>query len=270
MSIKLIPYIRRRVPGDVLLDEFNDSLEYLKDWFERDYRDGEIISFSAFEYRLLSMTMDSIHWRLLETTPDDVEWYDYAFEGLKEFFGGLIRREYNKLIEKKGLLPLNEDLKYWGVSDARKNKYKMGLLGEEEDFQEDEVLKETKIQKVVESYIKKIIKDKKFPESFIEFKTFTLDRASEVPEMAYVPKSQTPKSGRKILYIFPIFEESFGNTPYEEWEIIEKLLWSKNGLHTKLEGAFTGLFDKVEIKPPKTPETYIETIKSLSKYGNRI
>jgi len=253
MSIKLIPYIRRRVPGDVLLDEFYDSLEYLRDWFEKDYRNGEIISFSAFEYRLLSMTMDGIHWRLLETTPDDVEWYDYAFDGLKEFFGGLIRREYNKLIEKKGLLPLNEDLKYWGV---RNNK--MGPLDEEEDFEDDEVLKETKIQKVVESYIEKIIKDKKLPKSFIEFKTFTLD------------DEQTPISGRKLLYVFPIFEESFGNTPYEEWEIIEKLLWSKNGLHTKLEGAFTGLFDKVEIKPPKTPETYIETIKSLSKYGNRI
>ena len=102
------------------------------------------------------------------------------------------------------------------------------------------------------------------------YSTPLTDGAFEVPGMAYVPKSQTPKSGRKILYIFPIFEESFGNTPYEEWEIIEKLLWSKNGLHTKLEAAFAGLFDKVQIKPPKTPETYIETIRSLSKFGNRI
>jgi len=109
-NIKLIPYIRRRVPGDVLLDEFYDSLEYLKDWFEREYRDGEIISFNDFEYRILSMTMDSIHWRLMDTSPDDVEWYDYAFDGLKEFFGKSIRREYNKLIEKKGLLPLNESI----------------------------------------------------------------------------------------------------------------------------------------------------------------
>ena len=256
MSIKLIPYIRRRVPGDVLLDEFYDSLEYLRDWFERDYnKNFEIMSFSDFEYRLLSMTMDGIHWRLLETTPDDVEWYDYAFDGLKEFFGGLIRREYNKLIEKKGLLPLNEDLKYWGVSDTGKNKYKMGPLDEEEDFQEDEVLRETKIQKAVESYIEKIIKEKELPESFLKFKTFTLE------------DDQTARFGSKMLYIFPVFKDYFMDVPYKDWEIIEPLFES---LYTKLEAAFTGFFDKVRMKPPKTPETYIKAIKSLSKFGNRI
>ena len=57
---------------------------------------------------------------------------------------------------------------------------------------------------------------------------------------------------------------------YEDWEIIEKLLWSENGLHTKLEAAFTGFFDKVYMRSPKTPETYIKAIKSLSKFGNRI
>jgi len=140
-NIKLIPYIRRRVPGDVLLDEFYDSLEYLKEWFEREYRDGEIISFSTFEYRLLSVTMDSIHWRLLETTPDDVEWYDYAFDGLKEFFGKSIRREYNKLIEKKGLLPLNEN-----------------------------VSKKNKLEDKMTEFLYKLTKDDKFPETFKEFK----------------------------------------------------------------------------------------------------
>jgi len=374
MSIKLIPYIRRRVPGDVLLDEFYDSLEKTKEWFESDYnKKSEIMTLDKFEYVTLSMTMDGIHWRLLETSPDDVEWYDYAFDGLKEFFGKLIRREYNKLIEKHGLLPLNEsiipteteylgwdvprelydeldkigvkrydkendkiyiaelhfddevivfeildlygeiydnipdvpveyssyhkfkikdlpkkvkryisrriipkwveyfqeynqksslneDLKDWSVSDSspKKNKYKMGPLDEEEDFEEDYVLRETKIQKAIESYIEKTIKDKKLPESFLKFKTFTLD------------DEQTPRSGSKLLYVFPIFKESFGNTPYEEWEIIEKLLWSENGLHTKLEAAFTGFFDKVYMKSPKTPETYIKVIKSLSKFGNRI
>lgn len=140
-NIKLIPYIRRRVPGDVLLDDFHDSLEYLQDWFEREYRDGEIISFSTFEYRLLSVTMDSIHWRLLETTPDDVEWYDYAFDGLKEFFGKSIRREYNKLIEKKGLLPLNEN-----------------------------VSKKNKLEDKMTEFLYKLTKDDKFPETFKEFK----------------------------------------------------------------------------------------------------
>ena len=254
MSIKLIPYIRRRVPGDILLDEFYDSLENTKEWFERDYhKDFEIMSLTKFIHVTISMTIDGIHWILMETSPDDAEWYDHAFEGLKEFFGEKLKKEYNKLIEKNGLLPLNEDLKYWGV---RNNK--MGPLDEEEDFEDDEVLKETKIQKVVESYIEKIIKDKELPESFIEFKTFTLN------------DTQTPRSGSKLLYVFPIFKESFGNTPYEEWEIIEKLLWSENGLHTKLEAAFAGLFDKVQIKPIKTPENYIKTIKSLSKFGNRI
>lgn len=237
MSIKLIPYIRRRVPGDILLYEFYDSLEKSKEWFEKDYnKNFEVMSLTKFINVTLSMTIDGIHWILMDSSPDDAEWYDHAFEGLKEFFGGKLKKEYNKLIEKNGLLPLNE----------------------EEDFQEDEVLKETKIQKVVESYIEKIIKDKELPESFIEFKTFTLN------------DNQTPISGSKLLYVFPIFEESFGNTPYEEWEIIEKLLWSKNGLHTKLEAAFAGLFDKVQIKPIKTPENYIKTIKSLSKFGNRI
>jgi hypothetical protein len=509
----LIPYIRRRIPGDVLLDEFYDSLEKAKEWFERDYKkEFKIMSFSNFEYITLSMTMDGIHWMLMDSSPSDVQWYDHAFNGLKQFFGGILKKEYNKVIEKNGLLPLNEsriptetdylgwevprelydeldkigvkrydkkndkiyvaefhfdneavvfeildlygeiygnseinvpieynshhtiklkdlpkkvkryllrrikpkwieyfkannqksslnenvskknkledkmteflykltkddkfpetfkefklelvynpyiykntnlyiisimepgfttrkespsdeltinnilvghlnkkpslfrsifggffniiykeyttekdlpklmryirgedmhfqeitkaqqqpghddnwtdnlleDLKPWGVSNATKNKYKMGPLDEEEDFQEDEVLKETKLQKIVNHYIEKLLKDEELPESFLEFKTFTLN------------DTQTPRSGSKILYVIPVFRDDFMSVPYRDWETLEKVF---KPLVKKLEAAFVGHFNKVTTKPPKTPKNYIKTIKSLSKFGNRI
>ena len=361
----LIPYIRRRIPADVLLDEFYDSLEKAKEWFERDYKkEFKIMSFSNFEYITLSMTMDGIHWMLMDSSPSDAEWYDHAFNGLKQFFGGILKKEYNKVIEKNGLLPLNEsriptetdylgwevprelydeldkigvkrydkkndkiyvaefhfdneavvfeildlygeiygnseinvpieydshhifklkdlpkkvkryllrrikpkwieyfkannqksslneDLKNWGVIDN-----KMGPLDEEEDFQEDEVLKETKLQKIVNHYIETLLKDEELPESFLEFKTFTLN------------DTQTPRSGSKILYVIPVFRDDFMSVPYRDWETLEKVF---KPLVKKLEAAFVGHFNKVTIKPPKTPENYIKTIKSLSKFGNRI
>ena len=65
---------------------------------------------------------------------------------------------------------LLEDLKPWGVSNATKNNYKMGPLGEEEDL--DLKMDDNKLKKYVDKVIDIYNRKKKFPESFLKFETF--------------------------------------------------------------------------------------------------
>ena len=83
--------IRRRIPVDVLEDEFKDSLELAFDLIKR----GRVKQFSKFSYKKLlehfiyltiTMLIDSIHYELYSTLPEGVQWYDDVYEILEKHY----------------------------------------------------------------------------------------------------------------------------------------------------------------------------------------
>ena len=83
--------IRRRIPADVLENEFKDSLKSAFDLIKR----GRNTHFSRFTYEKLlehfiyatiSMLIDSIHYELYISLPEDVQWYDDVYKMLEEHY----------------------------------------------------------------------------------------------------------------------------------------------------------------------------------------
>ena len=83
--------IRRRIPADVLENEFKDSLESAFDLVKR----GRDKLFSKFSYKKLlehfvyitiSMLIDSIHYELYSTLPEDIQWYDDVYKILEKHY----------------------------------------------------------------------------------------------------------------------------------------------------------------------------------------
>ena len=83
--------IRRRIPADVLEDEFKDSLKLAFDLIKRG-RDKQFSKFSYkkllehFIYLTITMLIDGIHYELHSTLPEGVQWYDDVYEILEKHY----------------------------------------------------------------------------------------------------------------------------------------------------------------------------------------
>ena len=83
--------IRRRIPADLLENEFQDSLKTAFDLVNRG-RDKQFSKFSYkkllehFIYVTISMLIDSIHYELYSSIPEDVKWYDDVYNNLEKHY----------------------------------------------------------------------------------------------------------------------------------------------------------------------------------------
>ncbi len=83
--------IRRRIPFDLLENEFKSSLETAFDMIKRG-RNTYLSNFSYqkllehFIYVTISMLIDSIHYELYTSLPKDVEWYDEVHKMLEKYY----------------------------------------------------------------------------------------------------------------------------------------------------------------------------------------
>ena len=96
---KLPALIRRRIPADILENEFQDSLKTAFDLIKRG-RDKQFSKFSYkkllehFVYITIAMLIDSIHYELHSTLPEDMEWYDDIYNDLEKHYTSRIVDTY--------------------------------------------------------------------------------------------------------------------------------------------------------------------------------
>jgi hypothetical protein len=88
---KLPALIRRRIPADLLENEFQDSLKSAFDLIKRG-RDKQFSKFSYkkllehFVYITIAMLIDGIHYELYSSIPEDVQWYDDVHNALEKHY----------------------------------------------------------------------------------------------------------------------------------------------------------------------------------------
>jgi RNA processing factor Prp31 len=84
--------ILRRVPIEVLDNEFYESLEMLEDMATRRQK---FCQRDNYIYTVITILMDGIHHELYSTTPKDSEWYEDVFNSLKNHYMDKILERHN-------------------------------------------------------------------------------------------------------------------------------------------------------------------------------
>lgn len=84
---KLPAFIRRRIPADVMENEFKDSLKSALAMVKRqDYNRTYQEIREHIVWVTISMLIDSIHYQLYSTLPEDIQWWDDVFKILEKHY----------------------------------------------------------------------------------------------------------------------------------------------------------------------------------------
>ena len=92
-------FIRRRVPMDIIEEEFDSAILYVSDLYLKRYKNKLSLEEGFKEYTRLVITVliDGIHWLLFSQTSDDIEWYDDVFNNLKDYYKDRIKEGWKSL-----------------------------------------------------------------------------------------------------------------------------------------------------------------------------
>lgn len=93
---ELSPIILRRVSKHRVDTEFIESLQDVFSFFHH----KPDISLAEVKNRILSMTIDGIHYELYSKAPEESQWYDTVFYALKDYYGDVIEEVYDEYLRR--------------------------------------------------------------------------------------------------------------------------------------------------------------------------
>ena len=93
---ELSPIILRRVSKRRMDTEFIESLQDVLAIARDRFQHKPKISLAEVKNRILSMTIDGIHYELYSKAPEESQWYDTVFYALKDYYEDIIEEVYDE------------------------------------------------------------------------------------------------------------------------------------------------------------------------------
>jgi hypothetical protein len=94
---ELSPIILRRVQKRIVDQEFIESLQdTIALAHAGRYLSKPNFSLAQAINKIISMTIDGIHYELFSKAPEDSQWYDTVFYALKNYYGDVIEEVYDE------------------------------------------------------------------------------------------------------------------------------------------------------------------------------